>query len=341
MRGFGWAAALVVLGSWGCARNHAPPQTVALHYEGPIRSRDVVEGGRIYITLCTACHRGRVNPRGYTWGPGQMRHQIREGNRLMPPLGDELLSDAQVEAVLAYLSVMGALEGELPPVRQSDDGLDLDDEVAEAGAEAEAEELAVAEALAAAEAEALAEAAQRATEAAEAYAEAEAEAEAEAAPLEPADPWGETGDSLAPPGGSDVRPAPSARPLPEPIVDGTTVGDTVLKAEAMSFVFSNFGDGSATRLHIRVQPGQPVALTFQGLRVDGGRVVARQWRIGEGPWTEGDQPLQIDSATTLEIQLEHPVRGTGGSLEARLTVGGRRVTLPVPTHTSHETVEPI
>lgn len=128
-RGLGWAAVVVALGVTGCARNLAPPREIDLVYEGPIQSRDIVEGGRIYTTLCTACHRGRVNPRGYSWSAGQMRHQIREGNRLMPPLSDELLSDAQVEAVLAYLSVMGALDGDLPPARN--DALDLDEELAD------------------------------------------------------------------------------------------------------------------------------------------------------------------------------------------------------------------
>jgi mono/diheme cytochrome c family protein len=140
MRGWGtWAAALAAIGAIGCARNLAPPREIDLEYEGPIRSRDIVEGGRIYTTLCTACHRGRVNPRGYSWSPGQMRHQIREGNRLMPPLSDELLSDTQVEAVLAYLSVMGALDGDLPPVRNGE--LDLDEELADAELEDEEREL--------------------------------------------------------------------------------------------------------------------------------------------------------------------------------------------------------
>ncbi len=106
---------LIVIGATACTRSIAPPQTVAPRYEGPIQSRDIGEGRRIYAELCSACHDGRVNPRGYHWSAGQMRHQIREGNRLMPPLDDRLLSDAQVEAVLAYLRVMGSLEGELPP----------------------------------------------------------------------------------------------------------------------------------------------------------------------------------------------------------------------------------
>lgn len=312
MRGVGWAVAMAVLGS-ACARNHAPPQTIAPRYEGPIQSRDVVEGGRIYITLCTACHRGRVNPRGYTWSAGQMRHQIREGNRLMPPLSDELLSDSQVEAVLAYLKVMGALEGDLPPVPANDDGLDLDEEEMEALAEA--------------------------TEEAEAAAASGEDTSTAVLPpaLEPEDPWDETGGSLASPTGTGTQPEPTA---PPPITDGTTVGTTVLKAEAMIFVLSNMSDGSATRLRIRVQPETSVAIAFGALRVDGTSVGASRWRAGEGAWIEGDQPLQVDAATTLEIQLEQPVRGTGGSLEAALTVGGQQVVLPVPTHASHETVEP-
>lgn len=209
-----WVTAAVVVGSIGCARNHAPPRTIAVRYEGPIRSRDVVEGGRIYITLCTACHRGRVNPRGYTWSAGQMRHQIREGNRLMPPLNEELLSDSQVEAVLAYLSVMGALEGELPPAPDSDEGLDLDDEDAAALAEADAEDEAAALADAEAEADeaaeaAAAEAAEDEALAAEEQGDEEAEDETVApadpddAPREPTNPSEEeTGDGLAPPGGS-------------------------------------------------------------------------------------------------------------------------------------------
>lgn len=101
----------------GCSRSFAPPRLVAHHYEGPIQSRDVAEGGRIYLTLCTACHQGRVNPSGYHWSPGQMRQQIREGNRLMPPILPSLLSDAQVEAVLAYLRVIDAIDGTIPPLR--------------------------------------------------------------------------------------------------------------------------------------------------------------------------------------------------------------------------------
>lgn len=113
----------------GCTAGMRPPEDPLEGFEGPIRSRDVGEGGRIFIQLCSACHRGRVNPRGYDWTPAQMRHQIRRGNMVMPPLPEEVISDAQVEAVLAYLAVTGALNGELPPEqpREIDDGEVFDD----------------------------------------------------------------------------------------------------------------------------------------------------------------------------------------------------------------------
>lgn len=92
-----------------------PPESVAAQYAGPIRSRDVAEGRHIFATLCAACHAGRVNPAGYHWTPAHMRHQIREGNALMPALRASRLADDQVEAVLAYLSTVDAIDGELPP----------------------------------------------------------------------------------------------------------------------------------------------------------------------------------------------------------------------------------
>ena len=102
----------VVLG--GCAA-WRPPVHVFEEYQGPIRSRDVGQGRETFVTLCAACHRGRVNPQGLHWTPAHMRHQIREGNALMPALREQRLSDARVEAVLAYLSTVGAIDGTLPP----------------------------------------------------------------------------------------------------------------------------------------------------------------------------------------------------------------------------------
>ena len=103
------ASALALL---GCASR--PPVRVDAQYLGPIGSRDVAQGERTFRTLCAACHAGRVNPAGYHWSAPQMRHQIREGNALMPALPPHRLSDDRVEAVLAYLSTIGAIDGGLP-----------------------------------------------------------------------------------------------------------------------------------------------------------------------------------------------------------------------------------
>ena len=50
-----------------------------------------------------------------------MRLQIREGNRAMPAIRDEYLSDEDMESVLAFLTVIGAVDAPLPPVRPADE----------------------------------------------------------------------------------------------------------------------------------------------------------------------------------------------------------------------------
>ncbi len=84
-------------------------------YAGQIMSRDVERGAFVFHHTCAACHQGRVNPSGYGWEPWRMRRQVRQGNHLMPPLSDELVSEDDLEAVLAFLTTIGAVEGALLP----------------------------------------------------------------------------------------------------------------------------------------------------------------------------------------------------------------------------------
>lgn len=84
-------------------------------YGGAIASRDLRRGEHVFMYTCAACHEGRVNPNGYRWEPWRMRRQVREGNHLMPPLPRSLVSESDLEAVLAYLTTIGAVDGELPP----------------------------------------------------------------------------------------------------------------------------------------------------------------------------------------------------------------------------------
>ena len=44
-----------------------------------------------------------------------MRRQIREGNTAMPGISEEYLSQGDLEAVLAFLTVISAVDAELPP----------------------------------------------------------------------------------------------------------------------------------------------------------------------------------------------------------------------------------
>jgi mono/diheme cytochrome c family protein len=108
----GWIALLMA----GCATVHAPAQTrTTVDYSGPVGSRDIARGGSIFSTFCNPCHAGRVNPRGYEWSPAEMRRQIREGNAAMPGISEEYLSRHDLEAVLAFLTVVSAVDAELPP----------------------------------------------------------------------------------------------------------------------------------------------------------------------------------------------------------------------------------
>jgi hypothetical protein len=83
-------------------------------YAGEIASRNIRRGAYVFHHTCAACHRGRVNPEGYAWEPWQMRRQVREGNLVMPPIPTSLVSEEDLEAVLAYLTTIGAVSGELP-----------------------------------------------------------------------------------------------------------------------------------------------------------------------------------------------------------------------------------
>ena len=85
-------------------------------YAGAIASRDVHRGAEVYTLICAACHAGRINPDGYGWEPWRMRRQVREGNHVMPAVRTNVVTDAELEAVLAYLSVTGAVVGDLPSV---------------------------------------------------------------------------------------------------------------------------------------------------------------------------------------------------------------------------------
>lgn len=81
-------------------------------YAGPIGSTDVAHGQERYQAVCAPCHEDTA-PRlaNLGWPAARVRRQIREGNDEMRPVRVSRLSDADMEAVLAYLqSVHGVTE---------------------------------------------------------------------------------------------------------------------------------------------------------------------------------------------------------------------------------------
>ncbi len=84
-------------------------------YAGPIRSSDVALGHERYDARCgSACHDSGGGPplQGIGWTAERLRRQVREGSRDMPAIGPRRLSDDELEAVLAYLVTLGAVQSD-------------------------------------------------------------------------------------------------------------------------------------------------------------------------------------------------------------------------------------
>ncbi len=95
-------------------------------YAGLIRSTDVRRGRDRYFVVCGPCHEhDQLAPPLFDlgWSAAEVRHQIREGNALMPPIRPARLTDADIETLLSYLVTIGtvreefaAVEAEVPEV---------------------------------------------------------------------------------------------------------------------------------------------------------------------------------------------------------------------------------
>lgn len=87
----------------------------AAQYAGPIGSSDVARGQEVYSAVCSACHDGGAPQlANIGWDAGRMRQQVREGEDRMPPISEARVSADDLEAVLAYLTTIGAVTDPLP-----------------------------------------------------------------------------------------------------------------------------------------------------------------------------------------------------------------------------------
>ena len=87
--------------------------TTGGEYAGGITSTDVELGQAKYQSRCASCHEGE-GPQlaGIHWTPERMRRQIREGSGQMAGIPEHRLSADEMEAVIAYLNTIGAVDGE-------------------------------------------------------------------------------------------------------------------------------------------------------------------------------------------------------------------------------------
>lgn len=117
-----WVLVLVVAGCGGSSGGAEEPvgeETTAggdlSQYAGAITSTDVDRGKELFDTLCGDCHPGGEGDVGPSLvaephTPERLRQQIREGSGKMRPFGENRLSDADMETVLAYLASIHAVK---------------------------------------------------------------------------------------------------------------------------------------------------------------------------------------------------------------------------------------
>jgi mono/diheme cytochrome c family protein len=102
------AIALIAPLFYGCgAERRGQPEAPAITADNPKE----VKGQRLFHRWCYQCHPGGEAGLGPAINNRPLPHiairtQIRKGVGAMPAFGDDLLSDADVSAILAYLDEM-------------------------------------------------------------------------------------------------------------------------------------------------------------------------------------------------------------------------------------------
>lgn len=110
------AMSLAVVGCGGGGGGGAQdPGEIAAEFQGPIASSDVARGEELYNGICLSCHSGGAPAiESLGWEPAAMRQQVRRGQGRMPAIGASRLSADDLEAILAYLATIGAVNGGAP-----------------------------------------------------------------------------------------------------------------------------------------------------------------------------------------------------------------------------------
>ena len=114
----GLMAGLLLI-AFGCSGSGSGGGTTAYtveQFEFPLTSTDVEGGKEVYAVFCEGCHPGaggkgdgpEIVDEGHS--PAKMRWQVRAGADDMPAFGPDKISDADLEALLAYTETFGATQ---------------------------------------------------------------------------------------------------------------------------------------------------------------------------------------------------------------------------------------
>jgi mono/diheme cytochrome c family protein len=102
--------------AYGCASSGSGGTTVysVEDFKYPLKSTDVATGEEVYAEFCEGCHPGGEEgdgPKiaGEALPPAKVRWQIRSGLDDMPAFGPDKISDADLEALLAFTETFGAV----------------------------------------------------------------------------------------------------------------------------------------------------------------------------------------------------------------------------------------
>lgn len=102
--------------AFGCSKGSGSSTTAASleSFDFPLVSTDVATGSEVYAEFCEGCHPGGEEgdgPRiaGEGESPAEMRWRVRAGGDDMPAFGPDKISDADLEALLAFTETFGAV----------------------------------------------------------------------------------------------------------------------------------------------------------------------------------------------------------------------------------------
>ena len=102
--------------AFACSKESGGTTALSLaSFDFPLESTDVATGSEVYAEFCEGCHPGgeagdgpRIAGEGDT--PAEVRWKVRSGGDDMPAFGPDKISDADLEAVLAYAETFGAVK---------------------------------------------------------------------------------------------------------------------------------------------------------------------------------------------------------------------------------------